>query len=47
MEKDKSKSKGRIAIFITTGIIVVSGAVLLFMLLGDKEEEWEKVLSCP
>ena len=38
MEKDMKKSKGKIAIFITAGIIVISGAVLLFMLLGNKEE---------
>ena len=38
MEKDKKKAKVRIAVFITTGIIVVAGAVLLFMLLGNKEE---------
>ena len=38
MEKDKSKGKGRIAVFITAGIIVVAGAVLLLMLLGNKDE---------
>ena len=47
MEKDKSKSKGRIAIFITAGIIVISGAVLLFMLLGNKEEEGSSVHEIP
>ena len=36
MEKDKVK--GRIAVFITAGILIVAGAVLLFILLGNKEE---------
>ena len=39
MEKDKVKAKGRIAVLIIAGIIVVTGAVLLFILLGNKEEE--------
>jgi hypothetical protein len=38
MEKDRKKAKGRIAVFITAGIFVVAGAVLLLMLLGNKEE---------
>ena len=38
MEKDMKKSKGKIAIFITAGIIVVSGAVLLFILLGNRDK---------
>ena len=36
MEKDKVK--GRIAVLITAGILIVAGAVLLFILLGNKEE---------
>ena len=39
MEKDKVKAKGRIAVLIIAGIIVVTGAVLLFILLGNKEED--------
>jgi len=38
MEKDNKKAKGRIVVFIIAGIIVVAGAVLLFILLGNKEE---------
>ena len=38
MEKDNKKAKVRIAVFIIAGIIVVAGAVLLFILLGNKEE---------
>ena len=37
MEKDKVK--GRIAVLITAGILIVAGAVLLFILLGNKEED--------
>ena len=47
MEKAMKKSKGKIAIFITAGIIVISGAVLLFMLLGNKEEEGPTVHEIP
>ncbi len=36
MEKDKVK--GRIAVLITAGILIVAGAVLLFILLGNKKE---------
>ena len=47
MEKDKVKAKGRIAVLIIAGIIVVTGAVLLFMLLGNKEEEGPSVQEIP
>jgi hypothetical protein len=47
MEKDKKKTKVRIAIFITAGIFIIAGAVLLFMLLGDKEEEGPMVHEIP
>jgi len=47
MEKDKKKAKGRIAVFITAGIVVVTGAVLLFMLLENKEEEGPSVQEIP
>ena len=39
MEKDNKKAKGRIVVFIIAGIIVVAGAVLLFILLGNKDKE--------
>ncbi len=47
MEKDKKKTKVRIAVFITAGIIVVAGAVLLFMLLGNKEDKGPAVHEIP
>ena len=47
MEKDKKKAKGRIAIFIIASIAVIAGAVLLFMLLGNKEEEGPTVHEIP
>ena len=47
MEKDKKKAKGRIAIFIIASISVIAGAVLLFMLLGNKEEEGPTVHEIP
>ena len=47
MEKDKKKAKGRIAVFIIAGIIVVAGAVLLFILLGNKKEEGPSVHEIP
>ncbi len=47
MEKDKKKAKVRITVFIIAGIVVVAGAVLLFMLLGNKEEEGPSVHEIP
>ncbi|HQO70634.1 MAG: hypothetical protein WC554_13530 [Clostridia bacterium] len=41
------KTKGRIAVFITAGIVVVAGAVLQFMLFGNKEEEGPMVHEIP
>jgi len=45
--KDMKKTKGRIAVFITAGIVVVAGAVLQFMLFGNKEEEGPAVHEIP
>jgi len=47
MEKDNKKTKVRIAVFIITGIAVVAGAVLLFMLLGNKKEEGPMLHEIP
>jgi hypothetical protein len=38
MEKDRKKAKGRIVVFIIAGIILVAGAVLLLIFLGNKDE---------
>ncbi|MFA7674338.1 MAG: hypothetical protein WCY62_10860 [Clostridia bacterium] len=36
--KNRKKAKGRIAVFITVGIVVVAGAMLLLIFLGNKDE---------